>query len=560
MHYGAGIDLTPPSNVAVPATGSVPAERSELPRGSVPSGRSGARPADASEDHTPAKRPTSPQDPQQPNLPDRWDEAWGSWRFWLVLVLTGIGAGIGAGVLMAILHGVQHLAYDYRRGPFQAAADRTSGQRRVLVMAGAGLLLGGSWFFLRKLAGPGRGLSEAVWAHAGHLPFVRTLVNGVLQIVAVALGATLGREGAPKETGAAIASRLSQAMGLDRGQRRLLVACGAGAGMAAVYNVPLGGALFALEVLLGTVSLPLVVPALGTAAIATAVSWLLLPDRATYLVPHVTAPDTVVVWAVVIGPVAGVLGAGYIWLIGRAKAAKPDGWRLVPSIFVAFVVVGAVAVAYPQVLGNGKDLTQLLLVARLGLPVVGAVVVIRPLATAVFLRNGAEGGLFTPTLAFGALFGTIAGHGWNLLWPGGAAAAYTMIGAAALLASAMESPLASIALVVELTHSGLDLVVPITLAVAGSIVVCRRLQRWSIYTVGAHEHHSARAQRGMLGYLSMPGAGGTAGVGGTAGTGVGWAQRWRPSGVRRADPAAGQSGNKNPPGNENQTGNEKERP
>lgn len=441
---------------------------------------------------------------QQPNLPDNWDMAWGSWRFWAVLVLTGVGAGLGASLLMAILHAVQHVAYDYRHGPFQAAVQHSSRLRRVLVMGGAGVVMGLAWTALRKVAGPGRGLSEAVWAHAGRLPFLRTLANSLLQIVAVALGATLGREGAPKETGAAIASRLSEVMGLDRGQRRLLVACGAGAGMAAVYNVPLGGALFALEVLLGTVSLPLVVPALGTSAIATAVSWLFLPDRATYLVPHVTASTPVVVWSVVLGPVAGVLGAAYIWLIGRAKAHKPHGWRTVPSILAAFVAVGAVAAAYPQVLGNGKDLTQLVLVARVGLPVIAAVVVIRPLATSLLLRSGAEGGLFTPTLAFGALLGAIAGYGWNLVWPGGGAAAYAMIGAAALLASAMESPLASMALVVELTHSGLNLVVPMALAVVGSVLVCRRLQHRSIYTVGTPVHHRSRALAGLLGYLNLP--------------------------------------------------------
>ena len=80
----------------------------------------------------------------------------------------------------------------------------------------------------------------------------------------VALGASLGREAAPQQAGAAFASTLSDWAKLPDWQRRLLVACGAGAGMAAVYNVPLGGALFALEVLLGTLTLPLVLPALAT--------------------------------------------------------------------------------------------------------------------------------------------------------------------------------------------------------------------------------------------------------------------------------------------------------
>jgi H+/Cl- antiporter ClcA len=93
------------------------------------------------------------------------------------------------------------------------------------------------------------------------------------------MGAALGREAAPKQAGGLIADMLADWTALPDGQRRLLVACGAGAGIAAVYNVPFGGALFALEVLLGTLSLPLVAPALATALVATVVSHLLLPDR-----------------------------------------------------------------------------------------------------------------------------------------------------------------------------------------------------------------------------------------------------------------------------------------
>jgi len=118
----------------------------------------------------------------------------------------------------------------------------------------------------------------------------------VESIVIVALGASLGREAAPQQTGAALASALSVRAKLPEWQRRLLVACGAGAGMAAVYNVPLGGALFTLEVLMGTVTLPLVLPALATTLTATAVAWIAIPHVPTYAIPpdrlrERTAPD-----------------------------------------------------------------------------------------------------------------------------------------------------------------------------------------------------------------------------------------------------------------------------
>jgi H+/Cl- antiporter ClcA len=106
-------------------------------------------------------------------------------------------------------------------------------------------------------------ITEAIWFSAGRLPALRTLGSAVLSVVVVGMGASLGRKGAPKQAGAVIANVLSDKAALSDEQRRLLVACGAGAGMAAAYGVPLGGALFALEVLRGMLALRLVLPALS---------------------------------------------------------------------------------------------------------------------------------------------------------------------------------------------------------------------------------------------------------------------------------------------------------
>ena len=423
--------------------------------------------------------------PHQPNLPlepDEVDQALRSWRFWLVVVAVGVGAGVGAGALMAVLHAVQHLAYNYRHGDFQQGVRASPGWRRVVVLLGAGVVLGTAWVLLRRLGGPVRSLDEAVWERAGRLRFLDTALNALFQIAAVGAGATLGREGAPKELGAGLASNLCDRAGLSATERRVLVACGAGAGMAAVYNVPLGGALFAVEVLLGTLTLPLVVPALATAGVATGVSWLLLPDRPTYDVGHLPLSASVTLWAVPLGILAGLLGAGLIVLVGWAKARATGGARTIMSVTAAFGAVGALAIALPEVLGNGKDVTQLALSGALSLPLVAAIVVARPLATGACLRAGAVGGLFTPTLTLGALFGILAGRAWGALWPAGPVAGLALIGAAALLSAAMQSPIASIVLVVELTHSGMSLLVPIVLAAAGATVISRALVPASLYT------------------------------------------------------------------------------
>lgn len=186
---------------------------------------------------------------------------------------------------MLLLRAVQKLAYPYRPGDnFLSAVKNATPLRIVIVLTAAGVVAAVARLILRHQAKGGHGgeLAEKIWFAAGHLDPVSTFVRAIVSIVIVAMGASLGREAAPKQIGALIASLLAQWASIPNAQRRLLAACGAGAGIAAVYNVPFGGAIFALEVLLGTISLPLVPPALAAALIATAVSWLLLPNVPTY--------------------------------------------------------------------------------------------------------------------------------------------------------------------------------------------------------------------------------------------------------------------------------------
>jgi len=113
----------------------------------------------------------------------------------------------------------------------------------------------------------------------------------------------MGREGAPKQAGAVFANLCADAETLSDEQRRLLVACGAGAGMAAAYGVPLGGALFAIEVMRGKLALRFVLPALFASLIATGVSWLALPDAPTYVIPSFTLSASVILWVIVVAPI-----------------------------------------------------------------------------------------------------------------------------------------------------------------------------------------------------------------------------------------------------------------
>ena len=402
-------------------------------------------------------------------------------RFWALVVLIGVAAGLGGAALIELLRAVQRVAWDYNTGYFLEGVERSADARRVLVLAIGGAVAGLSALGLARL-GPGGEVTDSLWLRAGKMRLLAGLARALDSIVIVGLGASLGREAAPQQVGAAVASRLSDWAGLPVWQRRLLVASGAGAGMAAVYNVPLGGALFALEVLLGTLSLPLVLPALATSLIATAVAWVALPNRPTYLVPTYDAHASQIVWAVLAGPVAALASVAYIRLITRAHALRPTGWMRVLAPIAVFSALGAIAIAYPQVLGNGKGVVQLALVGQLAVAVMAVLIVLKPVATAACLASGAPGGLFTPTLTFGVVLGGVLGDGWLQIWPGTPLGSYAVIGGAAVLAAGMQAPLAAIVVLLELTHKVDGLMVPMLIAVVEATVASRLLRAHSIYS------------------------------------------------------------------------------
>ncbi len=416
----------------------------------------------------------------QPNVPGKGIVASYGARFWMLVVLVGLGAGLGGAALMELLRAIEHVAWSYHSGTFLAAVQRSSDTRRVLVLTVGGAVAGGGSLLLGSRGGGE--VSEALWLRGARLPLLSSLARSVHSIAVVGLGASLGREAAPQRTGAAVASALSDWAKLPHWQRRLLVACGAGAGMAAVYNVPLGGALFALEVLLGTLTLPLVLPALATSLIATGVAWIALPSTPTYSIPTYPIHASLVVWALLLGPIAGLASVGYIRMIALAHTFRLSGWLRMAVPIAVFAALGAVAIAYPQLLGNGKDVVQLALVARLSVALLAVLMVLKPLATAACLGSGAPGGLFTPTLTFGVLLGGLLGEGWSQIWPGASLGAYAIVGGAAVLGACMQGPLAAVVLMLELTHHADALMVPTLLAVVEATVLARIMGAPSIYS------------------------------------------------------------------------------
>jgi H+/Cl- antiporter ClcA len=406
----------------------------------------------------------------------------GAAKFWLAVVLTGFGTGAGAAALTSLLGVVQHLMWPDPGASLLDAAAQAGAWRHVLVLLGAGILTGiGQIVLVRLSSGNGIDITAAIWFSAGRLPALRTLGSAALSVVIVGMGASLGREGAPKQAGAVIANTLSDRAHLSDEQRRLLVACGAGAGLGAAYGVPLGGALFALEVLRGVLSLRLVLPALLASLIATAVSWIVLPDAPTYLIPAYVSSLPIVLWALLAGPIAGIVSVGYVRLITWAERNKPTGWRRVVAPILAMGVLGLVSIWFPQLLGNGKDVAELAFTGRVAPALLLALLLLKPAVTIMCVRSGAPGGLFTPSLALGALLGGTLGYAWSLLWPGLPPGLFAVIGAAAVMAATTQGPISAVVLMMELTGRDRSFIAPLLLAVTTATLVARTIEPRSIY-------------------------------------------------------------------------------
>jgi H+/Cl- antiporter ClcA len=405
-------------------------------------------------------------------------------KFWLMLVLTGVAAGLFGDLMMLVLFAVQHASFGYSSGDLESAVERTSDPRRLVCLLVAGAVGGVAWYLLRRYtAGKRSDLDDVVWGEGQTLSFRRSLGTSLISEVVIGMGASLGRENAPKLMGGASASVLARWARLSPGQRKLLMACGGGAGFAAVYNVPLGGALFTAEVMMGALTLEIALPALVCSCVASLTAWLYLPNHATYLdVPSYRFSYALLVFSLLAGPLIGVLASGYIRLIGWVTHFQIRGWVSIPTMIAAFGALGLIGFAYPQLFGNGKDMAH---DAFLGAGSIGlflALFALKPLVTALCLGSGAAGGLFTPTLSTGAALGAGLGLAWSLAWPGTPAGAYAMVCAAAMMGAAMQAPLTGLVMMLELIQGGFPLLVPMLLATGIATIVTRQIDGYSIYS------------------------------------------------------------------------------
>lgn len=396
------------------------------------------------------------------------------------VAIIGIAIGAAAGLLTLMLYQAERFALGYienahESGPFNVPAIR----RAISVTVGASIAAV-IWWLLRTRTTTVPSVKKAVGGAL--MPVWQTIVHVLLQIFIVGTGMSIGREVAPRELGAMFGQRFARWVRLGAKDTRMLVAITAAAGLAGVYNAPLAGTFFAVEILLADVTLETVTLAFACSAFASWVASLVKGTHTFYLIGKADGlftPDYMV-FALIAGLMLGVAGALFRRGSQWAEKNKPSGAGILWMMPLAGLLTGVVAIAVPQVMGNGRATAQLSFSSKADLAVIPVLLlsfVAKAIVTLMTIRSGASGGVLQPGIALGASGGAILGILWMQVFHTNSIGMYALLGACALLAASQQAPLMAICLVMELADAPINLFVPIGLAVAVSAFTASRLAK-----------------------------------------------------------------------------------
>ncbi len=402
--------------------------------------------------------------------------------------------------LIGLLGGLAAIAFDvaihlFQDGFWGVVEPRLADLREIavwkiaLVPAFGGLIVGLITTYLVAEA-KGHGVPEVIKAVAldgGKIRGRVALAKTIASAITIGSGGSAGREGPIIQIGAAIGSRIGQAMGMSKRRLRTLVGCGAAAGIAATFNAPIAGALFSVEVILGEFGAAQFSPIVISSVVATVVARAWRGDVPAFSPPPCTfASAWELLPCALLGLLCGLVSFAYIRIndaVGRFFDARR---RLPPWLRPALggLLVGLLALAAPQILGDGHGLSNDAFAGRIPALLLLALVFAKMLATGVTLGSGGSGGVFSPALAVGACLGAWLGA---LVEPAvgarfGGLAAYSLVGMGGLVAGSMLAPITAILMVFEIT-SNYSIILPVMIAAILSTVLTMRLAGGlSVYT------------------------------------------------------------------------------
>ncbi|HEX2912399.1 MAG TPA: ClcB-like voltage-gated chloride channel protein [Chloroflexia bacterium] len=376
---------------------------------------------------------------------------------------------------------------------------------RITYPAVGGLAAGGLLMLARRYGkGAPSDYMESIALGDGRVPARHTLLRSSSSLFTIATGGSIGREGSMVQLAAMCASITGRLIHFHTDRLRLLVACGAAAGITSAYNAPIAGAFFIAEIVLGAIDMASFGP-LVVASIVANITMRALPGyHPTYEMPLFPAvPDVELLAFAGLGILAGLAAPQFLLLLDFSRARfRNTGWPLPLRLGLGGLGVGIISVWVPQVWGNGYEVVNSLLNNPWTWTAVLSVLIFKVLATAFTAGSGAVGGVFTPMLFVGAASGFLFGQGVGTVWPHASAPfAYAIAGMGAFLAVATGAPIMAILMIFEMTLSAPALL-PLVLTCIVAYFVGQPFNTRVMYSVTL-EHRRQRQTRGKLQKLSV---------------------------------------------------------
>ncbi len=408
--------------------------------------------------------------------------------------------GAGAAVLFtALSEGVHELLTGSRAGVVESMRLLPT-WGVILVPAAGGLLAGLFLYFGAKLA-PGKSSTdymEAILIGSGRVPLRASLVKCGAALFSIGSGGSIGREGPMVQLAAVAASLVGRWRSFTIPKQRLLVACGASAGIASAYNAPIAGSFFVAEIILGSIAMESLGPLVVSAVAAALTIRLGLGASHLYHVPGFALNSP---WEIVsflaLGAIVGAVAPWFLQSLRRAERMfVATQLPLIARLALGGLVVGTIATQVPEVCGNGYSVVVGILNGHFVWGALLVIVVSKWLATAASFGSGAPGGVFTPSLFMGASCGFLYGTALHALWPQGAvdARAFALVGMGAFLAAVSHAPVMAIVMLFEMTLS-YDILLPLMLCSVVAYFMARSIRSVSLYSEALKRKAAAEPER-----------------------------------------------------------------
>jgi CIC family chloride channel protein len=308
----------------------------------------------------------------------------------------------------------------------------------------------------------------------------------IASAVYIASGGSVGREGPVIQIGAAVGSTIGQFFRVNAKRMRTFVACGAASGIAAAFNAPVAGALFAVEVILGDFAVPQFSAVVISSVIATVISRTYLGDYPAFEVPeyHLGSPVELVFYVILGFLAAGVALLFIRVLYGSEEFFDKKKWPEPVKAGLGGLGIGLIGILFPQIYGVGYDTISSALNNTLLWQIALALVFVKIVATSLSLGSGGSGGVFAPSLFLGAMLGSFFGSLLSQIFPdlNISPGAYALVAMGGVVAAATHGPIAAILIIFEMSGD-YKIMLPLMITCIISTVLAMKIREESIYTL-----------------------------------------------------------------------------